>query len=319
MFIITGDLMRNKLIILISFIIILLIVCGLVIFNKKTNYEDDNTLYFVKFNDTIIRFERYDYALGQNQIIGVEKSTNNGKTFEKVTDEPITVSMEPKLVFLNEKLGIAISKSILSRTNNFLGVKVTQDGGRTFTDGIINYYTANSNPNIEVLTVIDVPYYEDDILKLPCSIYQVKSDNSGYENINLSFISTDNGLSWNISENKKVTITVKMDSISPSGATFILKNNTNKEYWYGAEYNIKKKVDGKWNDVKTLTGEPLTWTAIAYTLKAGEERELNIDWSFGYGKLEKGDYTLVKSTFKEEDRPIDEKEKLYLYGEFSIK
>lgn len=312
--------MKKRIIILVVIVIILLIIGGILLFNKEKNYDDENTLYFTKINDTILRFERYDYSLGQNQIVGVEKSTNNGKSFEKQTDEPIIVSMEPKFVFLNENLGFAISKSNLSKSNNFLGVKVTQDGGKTFTDGVINYYTANSNPNIETLTITGVPYIEGNVLKLSCSIYQVKIDNSGYENVKLIFISTDNGLSWNIEdESKSVTLTVKSDSVSSKGAIFILKNNTDKEYWYGPEYTMMQKVDGKWNEVKTITGEPLTWNAIAYTLKANEEIELNIDWSLGYGKLKSGDYALVKSSFKEDDRPIDESKKIYLYGEFSIK
>ena len=192
--------MKKKIIIPTVIVIILLIIIAILLFNKnkETKYDDENTLYFIKINDVVLRFERYDYSLGQNQIVGVEKSTDNGKVFEKQTDEPITVSMEPKFVFLNENLGFAISKPNLNKSNNYLGVKVTQDGGKTFTNSVINYYTANSNPNIETITVTDVPYLEDDILKLPCSIYQVKTDNSGYEDVKLTFISTDNGLSWNI-------------------------------------------------------------------------------------------------------------------------
>ena len=64
---------------------------------------------------------------------------------------------------------------------------------------IINIWT---NPNIEILTIEDVPYYEKELLKLPCSIYQVKEDNSGYEDVDLIFISADSGLTWNL--DKKV-------------------------------------------------------------------------------------------------------------------
>ena len=164
--------MKKKIIIAVSiFVVLVLIVGGVFLFLNKEYPDDENTLYTIKFGNTKLRFERYDYSLGQNQIVGVEKTTNKGKTYEKITDEPIIVSMEPKFIFINEKLGFAISKPNLTKSNNYMGVKVTQDGGKTFTDGEINY----NNPNIDILTVEDVPYKENDLLKLPCSIYQVQS------------------------------------------------------------------------------------------------------------------------------------------------
>ena len=71
---------------------------------------------------------------------------------------------------------------------------VTKDGGKTFILSEINY----ENPNIEILTIEDVPYYENGELKLHCSIYQVKSDYSGYENVDLYFITDDDGETWNL-------------------------------------------------------------------------------------------------------------------------
>ena len=185
------------LIMLLIFLIILTIFFVLYLNGQEEDYPDDeNTLYSIKFDNVKLRFERYEYSLGQNQIVGVEKSIDNGKTYEILTMEPILVSMEPKFVFLNKKLGFAISKPNITKSNNYNGVKVTQDGGKTFTDGVINY----ENPNIEIITVEDVPYYDEGSLKLHCSIYQIKSDNSGYEDIDLIFVSTDNGLTWNLEE-----------------------------------------------------------------------------------------------------------------------
>lgn len=191
--------MKKKVIISIIVLVILLVCGGILSFINKEYPDDENTLYTIKFGNTKLRFERYDYSLGQNQIVGVEKSTNKGKNYEKLTIEPIIVSMEPKFMFLNEKLGFAIIKPNLTKNSNYIGIKVTQDGGKTFIDGIINY----NNPNIEILTIEDVPYIENDLLKLPCSIYQVKEDKSGYENIKITFISVDNGLTWNLEQTDK--------------------------------------------------------------------------------------------------------------------
>lgn len=187
--------MKQKVIMLvITAILIIGVVISILIVGKKYPFEDENTLYYIEFENEILRYERYDYSLGQNQVVGVQRSTNKGKTFENITDEPIIVSMEPKFIFLDKKLGFAISKSNLTKNNNYNGVKVTQDGGKSFVDGKIKY----DNPNIEIITIENVPYYENGNLKLKCSIYQVKEDQTGYEDIELIFISNDNGLTWNL-------------------------------------------------------------------------------------------------------------------------
>ena len=188
----------KKKVIIVSMIVALIISCIIVFFllNKKYSYEDENTLYYIEFKNEILRFERYDYSVGQNQVVGVQKSTNKGKTFENVTKEPIILSIEPKLIFLDKNLGFAIAKSNLTKNNDYMGFKVTQDGGKSFINSKINYY----NPNIEILTVESTPYFENDVLKVKCSIYQVREDKSGYEDVELIFISTDNGLSWNLED-----------------------------------------------------------------------------------------------------------------------
>ncbi len=186
--------MKKKKIIFIIVIIVLLIIGIILLIKNKENQSDENTLYSVSFNKINLRVERYDYSLGQNQIVGVEKSTNNGKSYKKITIEPITISMEPKFIFLNENLGFIISKPNIYKQNNYKGIKVTQDGGKTFTDATINY----DNPNIETITIENVPYKEKNKLYLNCSIYQIKKDNSGYEDVKIIFTSIDNGLTWSL-------------------------------------------------------------------------------------------------------------------------
>ena len=189
----------KKKVIIVLVIVALIISCIIALFllNKKYPYEDENTLYYIEFKNEILRFERYDYSSGQNQVVGVQKSSNKGKTFENVTKEPIILSMEPEMIFLDKNLGFAIAKPNLTKQNDYIGFKVTQDGGASFTNSKINY----DNPNIEILTVESTPYFENNVLKVECSIYQVKEDKSGYEDVELIFTSTDSGLTWNLDEN----------------------------------------------------------------------------------------------------------------------
>lgn len=187
--------MKKKYLIIAGIVLIIIFTSILIIvLNKEKDYPDDeNTLYSIKFKNVKLRFERFDYALGQNQVVGVERSTNYGKDYEVVTKDYITVSMEPKFVFFNEHLGFAIKKpNIMKDNNKYYGMYVTKDGGKTFKLSEINY----DNPKIEVLTIEDIPYYEEGLLKLPCSIYQVKEDKTGYEDKKITFVSTDEGLTW---------------------------------------------------------------------------------------------------------------------------
>ena len=114
-----------------------------------------------------------------------------------------------------------------------------------------------------------------------------------------------------------VLLEVKEDTRTPKGATFIIKNTTDEEYAYGPSYTIEKFDNGNWKELETLTGDPLSWNAIAYTLKAGEEKELYIDWSLGYGELKSGTYRLVKNDLR---KSYSAESRTYpLYAEFDIK
>lgn len=250
--------MKKKTIIIVSILIILLLITGgIFLFLNREYPDDENTLYTIKFGNTKLRFERYDYSLGQNQIVGVEKTTNKGKTYEKLTDEPIIVSMEPKFIFINEKLGFAISKPNLNKSNNYIGVKVTQDGGKTFTDGKINY----NNPNIDILTIEDVPYVDNSLLKLPCSIYQVKADHSGYEDVKLIFSSSDNGLTWNIEDettdnNEEHHFKAKVIEVN-NGYIIVEPNEDEEERKSSDRFHIDNK-----NNVNYKEGQILAITYI---------------------------------------------------------
>ena len=53
------------------------------LFKDNNKIVDENTLYTKQFKNVVLKFEKYDYALGQKILVGVEKSTDKGKTFKK--------------------------------------------------------------------------------------------------------------------------------------------------------------------------------------------------------------------------------------------
>ena len=131
--------MKKKIIISIL-LVLLIIIVGILLFTKNVHYADENTLYFVKFNDKILRFEHIDHVIPQNQIVAVEESTDNGKTFKTITEGQVIVSLEPKFVFLNENLGFAVKKpNNIKENGKYYGMYVTKDGGKTFNLSEINY------------------------------------------------------------------------------------------------------------------------------------------------------------------------------------
>lgn len=134
-------------------------------------------------------------------------------------------------------------------------------------------------------------------------------------------INTDERLKPNENTEQKnigsILLEVKEDTRTSKGAAFIIKNTTNEEYSYGPTYTIEKLENKSWKELETLTGELLTWNSVIYTIKSGEEKEIYIDWSLGYGELKSGSYRLVKNDLRKSVSP--ESRTYTVYAEFDIK
>lgn len=168
-------------------------------FNENENYilpEDGEVLYEKKFDQTILRFSKIDNVSGQNMLVHVIKSKDDGESFYVVSEDPIQVSNEAKFVFLSKTLGFAVSTGNIDLNNNNQGLMVTNDGGKTFTSANVEY----ENPDVDYITIEKIPYYEKDSLKMKCSIYQLNSSRDGYEDKEIIFISNDNGLHWQLED-----------------------------------------------------------------------------------------------------------------------
>lgn len=92
-----------------------------------------------------------------------------------------------------------------------------------------------------------------------------------------------------ISQND-VTLTIKDGTLTNTGATLILKNNSSKYYHYGNPYEIEIKKDGEWHHINV----ELNFTLPAYGLNPGESKEIELNWEHGYGKLSTGAYRIIK-------------------------
>ena len=94
-------------------------------------------------------------------------------------------------------MGFAVNTGEIYLDSRKTGLYITNDSGKTFTSSNFKY----TNENVDYISIEGMPYYENDVLKIRCSVYQVNSNKDGYENKNLIFIGNDNGLNWNLEIN----------------------------------------------------------------------------------------------------------------------
>ncbi len=96
-----------------------------------------------------------------------------------------------------------------------------------------------------------------------------------------------------ITSTSDVTLSIKEDTLTNTGVTLLLKNNSDKDYSYGNPFGIEKSQDGKWYKLETIND--IAFTLPAYGLKSGESKELSLYWKDMYGELKSGTYRIVKS------------------------
>ena len=87
-----------------------------------------------------------------------------------------------------------------------------------------------------------------------------------------------------------VIMTIKEGTLTNKSATLVLTNNSDKNFQYGNPYEIEIKKDGEWHKINV----ELTFTMPAFQLSARENKEIEINWENGYGKLAKGTYRIIK-------------------------
>ncbi len=92
-------------------------------------------------------------------------------------------------------------------------------------------------------------------------------------------------------------ITLYADDIKPTGLTLKIEQfggNPSGSLEFGAAYTLETTVDDEWQPVETISGEPLVWNMLGYSIKMNDVTEMKIDWQYGYGELKPGFYRLKK-------------------------
>ena len=105
---------------------------------------------------------------------------------------------------------------------------------------------------------------------------------------------------------------LKEGSLTNTSLTMILTNNSGKDLEYGNPYSIEKYENGYWRTLMPIND--IAYTLPVYGLKKNDSIELDINWEYGYGKLQ-GKYRIVKDFgYRENDHVIS----FIKYLEFDI-
>lgn len=113
--------------------------------------------------------------------------------------------------------------------------------------------------------------------------------------------------------NNDVTLSVKASTLTPSGATFVMKNNSDKSFQYGLPWELEIKQNAEWHKIDVV----LIFNLPAFELNAHDSKEFKINWENSYGKLAKGKYRFIKHiNYEYEEGKF---EKFYISADFEIK
>jgi len=104
------------------------------------------------------------------------------------------------------------------------------------------------------------------------------------------------------------------NTLTLTGLTLVLTNNTERRYYYGNPFRIEKLVGNEWVEPGFI--DSVLWTLPAFNLDSGDEVEIEKNWENIYGALEPGTYRIIKSyAYLREPGDFDEYE---VYAEFMI-
>ena len=109
-------------------------------------------------------------------------------------------------------------------------------------------------------------------------------------------------------ENNDIEFYIKEDTLTRSGVTLILKNNSDKTLYFGEPYEIEVYKDGSWRKMEV----EMYFTMPLYGLESGKDKEISFNWENTHGRLNKGKYRIIKDVYFEEENEF------YIGCEFSI-
>ncbi|MDO4995974.1 MAG: hypothetical protein Q4E69_02225 [Bacilli bacterium] len=88
-------------------------------------------------------------------------------------------------------------------------------------------------------------------------------------------------------------VSINISNVSSSGATILIKDTNKNPYKYEEWYEIEAKINNKWVKVNPIIKD-YGFNLVKYNVNENNEVKFIIDWEWLYGKLEPGNYRLLK-------------------------
>ena len=117
-------------------------------------------------------------------------------------------------------------------------------------------------------------------------------------------------------------LNIEVKDISNKGLKIIFNHDSSKELTNvfnlntGSFYSLEMLKDNDYVPINTII-ENFAWDSIAYIIKKDSQIEMEINWEWLYGSLEKGYYRIGKEVMN--FRETGDYDTIMIYGYFEIK
>lgn len=91
-----------------------------------------------------------------------------------------------------------------------------------------------------------------------------------------------------------ISMSIKEGTLSNTGVTIIITDTSGNNNTYGEFYRIDKKINNNWQELDVVIEGNYGFNSIGYIVDENNTLELTHNWEWLYGRLDNGDYRLVK-------------------------
>ena len=121
-----------------------------------------------------------------------------------------------------------------------------------------------------------------------------------------------------IDSNSMIILLVDNDSVTTSGLTLNIQNETDNTIDYGAWYRLEKLQDKDWRSVEPLQGVSWAQDDWKKPVEPGAQATVDYCWDWYYGMLPAGKYRIIVSILAHEGSYGDTLISYNLAAEFSV-
>lgn len=209
-----------------------------------------------------------------------------------------------------------LSSSIDKSDPEFYFVKLEQNSGEVGNISINNSYVLIPGKTYE-FTFMTYEEFSDNIeniFKYSTLLEVHETNRKKNEQINNKiYVNKDISDS---SIDKLSGVSMKAINVKNGSLTVVITDHSKNEFIYGSSYRIDYERNGKWYYLSPK--QELFFNSMAYYPDKNGKLTFDINYTYGYGLLDKGKYRIVKDVIRKDD-PCDEECKIYyVTAEFII-